>query len=225
MAGMASIPGRPLARALRSLAPQVTRIGVVLNGYTSVPSVVRELGCKWVLDPTNARNAAGKFHWARAWRGAYITVDDDVEYPPDYVEQLWAELQRWERRVVVSAWGRIYPEWPDGFFNWLGEGRYVEANPEARWVNYAGTGSLMWDTKRVKVPSMWYPPDQEEGLFNVWAQNRRVPLRQIAHPYDWPARIPLEAEAPTLFKDAKAEGFATRNAILEDGAPWRVYSR
>ena len=225
LAALASLPGRPLEQVLRALRPQVDALHVLLSPvYGVVPAYCDEL-CDVVLMPTIDPGSGGKFAWARTWQGLYFACDDDILYPPDYVARVTEQIGRWDGRAAVSCWGRTYPAQPRDFWDWLGEGSYRPAVPQGRWVNHLGTGALAFDTA-LNLPDCWPTHNEEEIDFNVWAQHERLPLWLMARPADWPARIPVDPAAPTLFKQAKATAFAARNAGLAEigrNGGWQVF--
>ena len=221
-AGIASLPGRPLEQTLYSLRPQVDELGVYLNGYAEVPRYVHELGCHWVLDRNQGSSA--KLHWARWCKGVYLACDDDLEYPPGYVDRLVEELERWASvgaNVLVTACGRTLRADARSWFDVQGERRYVAAVPEARWINYLGGCAFAFYTS-LQPPAIG-PPNEEEAVLSVWAQRQGIPIRLIARPYDWPKRIPLAPGAFTLYERAARERFATRSRIIQEVSPWQIH--
>jgi hypothetical protein len=220
LAALTSIPGRPLEQVLRALRPQVDALHVLLDpAYRRIPRYCEDLCDEVALDEARL-GSGGKFFWAQSWRGLYLCCDDDILYPKRYVVRMRSEVERWGGRAIVSCWGRIYPPHPLNFLDWQGTGSYRAATPGA-WVNHLGTGTLAFPTT-LNVPARWPTHNDEEIDFNVWAQRQGRPLWCIEHPADWPPRLPLDPNAPTVFKAAKASGYAARNAGLAS-VEWRVH--
>lgn len=221
LAAVASLPGRPLARVLRSLRPQVDELAVYLNGYPEVPSYVRELGCHWVRDDINQGSSA-KLRWANRWGGYYFACDDDLIYPPDYVGRLLIELQLWDDQAIVTACGRTLRTHPASWYDWVGQASYIAAVPVARWINYLGGCAFAFHVKR-GLPTNIIPSNEEEAVLSVWAQRKGVPIRLVQRPYDWPERIPLAPGSFTLYDAARQDGFETRSMIIRSWDPWTVH--
>ena len=225
-AGIASLPGRPLQRVVRSLILQVDAVGVWLNGYSEVPEWLQRLSDHSdvpVVCRKDNQGSSRKLRWADAKPEAvYFACDDDLEYPPDYVATMMAEYERWGPRVIVTACGRTLKEHPTGWRDWVGEGRYVAAVPEARWINYVGGCAFAFHTS-LKLPVI-DPPNEEEAILSVWAQRHDIPIRLVARPYDWPKRIPLAPGAFTLYEEAARERFATRSAIIRSVDQWVIHT-
>ena len=222
-AGIASLPGRPLEQVVRSLRPQVDHLFVWLNGHRAVPWFVRELCDAYIcrgLNEGSSRKLSGRAVLKDA--GLYFACDDDLEYPPDYVSTLLAEFERWGPDVLVTACGRTLIPEAKGWRDWVGGGRYITEVPEARWINYVGGGAFAFHTS-LELPPI-DPPNEEEAVLSVWAQQHRIPIRLVARPYDWPRRIPLAPGAFTLYEEAVKERFATRNRIIQSWSNWAVHT-
>jgi hypothetical protein len=118
---MATFEGREktLVDAVRSIAPQVDTLHIWVNNY---PKVKRfELG--WLLSCHNnvvitysdvlAKGEdgnigdIGKFWNLDSWDGYVLTVDDSWIYPPDYVEVMLDAVDRYNRKSIITAHGRV----------------------------------------------------------------------------------------------------------------------
>lgn len=227
LAALASIPSRAdfLERVLGSLRPQVDRLCVYLNGYRSVPAIVRELADEHVVDPVNA-GAERKFHWAGQHQGLYLSCDDDIVYPPDYAATMLAAAG--DGRQIVTAHGRCYLGRPShvrevepgsiGLFH-----KRVDAS---RPINHGGTGVMGWDTRRVAVPAVWPLRNIADMQLAIWAQLERVPLWLVAHQAHWLRPLAL-VDPRGLFKTSQASDHRQRNELLaEHGRThgWRMWS-
>ena len=229
-AGIASLPGRPLERVIRSLLPQVSTIGVFLNGYGAIPIWLKHLSVEHDIEirrTSENRGSSSKLAWhydlySLIMRvGYYFACDDDLEYPPDYVERMLVPFQEWGNGIIVTACGRTLTPDARSWYDSQGERRYVAAVPEARWINYLGGCAFAFHTS-LQLPRI-DPPNEEEAVLSVWAQQHEVSIRLIERPYDWPKRIPLAPGAFTLYEQAAGERFATRSRIIQEVSPWQIH--
>lgn len=223
-AEIASLPGRPLEQAVRSLLDQVDEVGVWLNGYADLPDWFRELPeekLQYALDPGNSGSSAKLYAASELENTYYFACDDDLEYPPDYVARMLAPFQEWGNGIIVTACGRTLTPNARNWYDSQGERRYIAAVPEARWINYLGGCAFAFHTS-LQLPRI-DPPNEEEAVLSVWAQRHGVPIRLIERPYDWPKRLPLAPGAFTLYEQAARERFVTRTEIVQQVTRWVIH--
>ncbi|MDM7457760.1 MAG: hypothetical protein P3W94_000055 [Paracoccus sp. (in: a-proteobacteria)] len=123
-AHMASFPPRRhiLMRAVGSILPQIDRLCLCLNGYDAVPDDLSGDPRIEVLIPDRDLKDAGKFAFVAAPDDWVFTVDDDILYPPDYVQATLADAGRLDpEQSVVGHLGHV----------WLAQGR----NGRPGWKN------------------------------------------------------------------------------------------
>ena len=217
LAVVVTMPGRPLDQVLASLRPQVDELAVYCNGFDSppksaLPDYVR-------CDPDNTVGASGKFFLSRSHTGIYLACDDDLLYPPDYVQVMCDAVRRWDGRALVTCHGR---ELYAGRFEAARLAYRALAACRGRWLNYPGSCALAFDT-RLKVPDV-FPKNNEESALAVWAQQHGVPIWLLPHEADWlQTLLPPKYKGPTVWKAEKAAAFANRNAILSQVDEWWVH--
>jgi hypothetical protein len=225
LAALASIPTRAeiLEGTLRSLRPQVDRIAVYLNGYPEVPAIVHELADEHVLCPENG-GAERKFWWADKHDGIYLSCDDDITYPPDYVERMCAELE--EHGGIVSAHGRVYLGKPYDVERVEpgSVGVYHRRVDYGRPVNHCGTGVAAWDARTVHVPTEWPLRNMADMQLAMWAQGARVPMWLIAHQANW-LKSPTIHDTQSLWHQSRIQGHRKRSEVLRafgERVGWRM---
>lgn len=163
-AGMATITGREQTRAMAidSILPQVDRL-VVANG-DELSDRAKFLGCE---------DAPGDVIW--------VGVDDDLVYPPGYVDAIVDGLGRYPGSIVsfhgwkMDAAGECYVE------NY----RCLENVWDDVEVHVAGTGVCAFHLDTIR-PVM---ADFESVNADVWlavrAEERRIPRVVLAHRSYW----------------------------------------
>ncbi len=228
LAALAAQPRRAqlLPRVLASLRPQVDRLCVYLNGWTEAPACVLELADEHVLDPLNA-GAEKKLHWAEEWGGLYCSTDDDIVYPPDYVSTMRRAVERWEGRAIVTAHGRAYAGTPRGVHNVvpMSLGHYDRNVRPGRWINHGGTGVMVWDASRVRVPATFPERNIADMQVAVWAQQTQTPIWLLPHEAHWFKPLAL-LDPDGLFRSSQLERHARRNRLLSTqgkAKPWQIF--
>lgn len=112
IATIATMPSRAetFQRVVERISPQVDRMFVFLDGFDAVPSnligregvtIARSQECRSGL------HAAGRFLVLATIEtpSVVVSVDDDIDYPRDYVDRLVAALARTGGRAVVGVHG------------------------------------------------------------------------------------------------------------------------
>ncbi len=216
LAALASVPRRVhlLEQTLATLRPQVDALCVYLNGYDAVPNFVRSLADEAVLSPTND-GAERKFWWADKHVGMYCSCDDDILYPPDYVETMRRAVIEHGRRALVTAHGRTYLGKPTTVHSVsYAPGLFFKRVDCGQRVNHGGTGVMAWDSRELQVPKQWPLQNLADMQLAVWAQLNKVPYWLIAHQAHW-LRSPGLTDPQGLFALSRVESHARRNSLLQ----------
>ena len=218
LAVVVTMPGRPLERVLESLRPQVDELAVYCNSFSSAPKSAA-LADRVHCDPDNTAGASGKFFLTRSWDGIYLACDDDLCYPPDYVQVMCDAVRQWDGRALVTCHGRVLHV---GCFQAARSSYRAFDNCHERWLNYPGSCALAFDT-RLEVPNV-FPKNNEESALAVWAQQHGVPIWLLPHEAGWlQTLLPPNYSGLTVWKAEKAAGFANRNAMLSQVDNWSVH--
>lgn len=231
MVTMASIPEREdtLAIAVESLRKQCDFLSVYLNGYDESRwpayfSGAREDGASITL-AFSQKNAgdlgdAGKFdHPAMAKPNLYhLTCDDDLEYPPDYVEEMVRAVDRYDRRAVVGLHGVVLKRPLGATYEQSRETVYhfAEALRHDMPVHLLGTGCMAYHTKSLWVASIAPKPRNMADIwFAVACQKARVPRVCIAHEAGWVRQLPFTS---SIWDQRKNDPKLVE--ALRQGEPW-----
>jgi hypothetical protein len=94
-ANLATYPPRRgrLPIVVAAVAPQVDRLNVVLNTYDAVPDELPRLeGVVPILPPEDTKDV-GKFYPDNRDADHVLLIDDDLEYPADYVQHTLAAFE------------------------------------------------------------------------------------------------------------------------------------
>lgn len=190
MAGIASIPERAasLRRTLKSIAPQVDEIHLSLNDYTTRPAFLRDFPN--VHATLRARNDgdAEKFAAVDDWDGIVVTLDDDLLYPPDYVETLLAGLHRHGGDKIVSFHGGKTLGWNGAALAATHKQLRCLGNldQDDTDVNVVGTGVLAYDASKVPVwRDVFRTPNMADVHLTCHAHRLGIGMAVLAHEKGW----------------------------------------
>ncbi|MGD9729356.1 MAG: glycosyltransferase family 2 protein [Nitrospiraceae bacterium] len=229
-----SIPrrARQLERALRSIAPQCDEIHLYLDGYDESPAFVRRLGVPVTVCRSQDRPGLrdnGKFirleELCRQSEDAYyFTLDDDIEYPVDYVNALVKRLGDFEDDVVVGVHGVTLKSHPRGYFSdrriVYAFGRSLE---RSTLVNVLGTGTIAFRAARFKDFSLsaFRTAGMADLYFAVDCVRRGLPQICVARPSEWLVDLGAGQEDCSLYEEFRSED-SKQSALIGTVREWGV---
>lgn len=199
---MATFPPRRqgMVEVVNALLPQCDKFYLYLNGYTSVPEELPKsdkLVCV-CAGPGCAHadiGSQGKFFWVGQDEGYYLTVDDDIFYPQDYVAYMVACVDKYSRKAIVGLHGSI--------FRLKGGARLPPRNPlkdcrtlypynkklaQDLAVHVLGAGVMACYPKAIGLTfdackGPVHSGDDED--IAIWGQRNNVALVKVATEKDW----------------------------------------
>ncbi|WP_159677773.1 glycosyltransferase family A protein [Luteimonas sp. 9C] len=218
---MATYPPREekLRVVVAALLPQVDSINIYLNGYDEVPAFLKHSRINAVINGPDLRDN-GKFHFTKdVPDGFCFTVDDDIAYPPDYVQSLIRKVEFYERKAIVGLHGTVYAKPIRSFFRGRTLLHFEESLATDTVVNQLGTGTVAFHTDLLRPELKWF---ETTGMADVWlaleARRRRIPLVAIAREAHW--LLPIGSEETTLFREFRKND-DMQTEVVRQLAPWR----
>ena len=167
--GVASIPSREssLRTVMERLLPQARQVGVYLNGYEEVPDFLRHdrIVVARSQDHGDLRDNGKFFFLEESAARYYATVDDDILYPVDYLEQLIGGLNDAEQGAAVGVHGAIYPTPIIDLIRARHLFHFKDFLPYAMPVHLLGTGTTLFDQSdwQLRLSEFGSP-----GMADVW---------------------------------------------------------
>lgn len=205
--GLASIPSRVgvLKAAVTSLLPQVDHLFVYLNGFDSVPRYLQsqKITVFRSSDHGDYRDNSKYFGLRCLGEDVYFfSVDDDIEYPGNYVSTLVAAIERYDRRALVGVHGVIY-----GAGSRLFQDRAVlhfgEALAADLPVSALGTGTTAFHTSTLPFDSLQF---DEVGMADLMlsqlSAQQGVPAICVARPAQWLRGLDVPASTQNLYAES-----------------------
>jgi len=231
--GMATYPGgfSTLSNTVKSLLDQslpITRLHIHVNGQTPPPEMPPDERIK-VIQGTDLTDI-GKFSAINGLTGYIFTVDDDIEYPHNYVEKMVEAIELKKRRSLVGVHGAIIPTGPP-LTRWSGYSHlrrthvFETASLTNFPVNVIGTGTLAFHSDIGEIP--WQEFDYHRMVdlhVAVWAQNNHVPMEIISRSRNWLFEIEGEVVDriwQTANKDSELQW--SMMAVLQRCDNWEIH--
>ncbi len=223
IAGIASVPARrhSLQVAIASIWQQVDHVEVVLNGYDSIPEWLRGDRITITMSQEvgdHADNA--KFLGMRKYDDCiYFAIDDDIEYPSDYVARMHDGLVRYGDHAVVGVHGAFIPQDPRTFF---------DRRVACFWddlafdmpMSYVGTGTIAMH--RNVMPASPLDVFTDSGMSDLYVathlKSMGTPVIGLKRSANWLKKIPAGG-SPSLWQSAQADS-SRQDALLRATAPW-----
>ncbi len=224
-AGMATVAGNEVAlrSAVMSLLPQVDGLFLYLNGYSEVPPFLDKLEqvtCQ--LDPAGTRYGdAGKFWGLEQVENAiYLTCDDDILYPQDYVQRMTEALAELKGRAVVCVHGSLLVQPMENFYA-NGSRSVLHFAGELirrRQVHVPGTGTCAFHSSTV---DMTLDQFETANMADIWLTKfmaeKHIEAYTVAHKGLW--LRPLKVNRPNIYDASSA---ASRGAYDTSAAQTSV---
>ncbi len=123
------------------------------------------------------------------YSGYFLTCDDDLIYPPDYVSTIIKGIERYNRKAVVTFHGKrvdFKAPW-DPWYKFLGM-RYPclkEVYPDYP-IHVPGTGCMGWHSSTVQFT---WDDFLEPNMADIWAgkklEEAGIPRYVLAHDEGW----------------------------------------
>lgn len=209
-----------LHSAVYSLAPQVDRLNVYLNGYDSIPTFLLAPYITVVRsdDPHALGDIGdiGKFFWCNNLTTEFhITADDDIIYPPDYVDRLLAFRRSMRPPVVVGVHGiRLKPDSLRPSNGAHGRGYYASrevwmATEDVKSpvsAHIIGTGTMLYKVSEIGpivLADTFLKPNMADVWFGILAQKIRIPIVVMPHNAGWLVEVPGTFEDSIYKKSTK----------------------
>jgi len=205
---------------------------VYLNNFEEIPNFLTSDEACLSQDAKGDLGDAGKFHWIDDREGVgyshYLTIDDDIGYPNDYVERLKWEFDLRKGRAIVGVHGSEFSEPIEDFVtSRQNRCRFYEGLDKARSVHILGTATTMWSKATLQLSHEDFTLKNMGDLqLAIAAQRQNVPLVAIPRPQHWLTEMrPWTNEGFSIWKTTKEQGHSRVQTHLAQTAvsKWVLY--
>jgi len=187
--GLASIPERIslLERTLESLYPQADMIHVYLDGYTHIPIWLNRAKIRAYLASRHGDfGGPGKFLKTTTADGYFLSCDDDLIYPTDYVEKMTKCLDSYPDKTCVGVHGAILRPPISNYFNNRKMLHFFWKLQFDTPVHVLGTGTLCFRPEHVKIePFMFEAKEKSDIIVARELMRQKTKRICIARPQGW----------------------------------------
>jgi len=200
-----------------------------LQGYSRSPSCLNDPRIRIVRDvdapESAALGASAKYHWY--WHGLvddgyHFAVDDDIEYPPDYIARSVAKIEQYGRRAIVGYHGAIYRKKVRNYFRDRAAWPFDRACDVDRFVHIIGTGTSAMHASTLRLTREDFAQANSCDLYlGIACQRQQVPMLCIARHRGYLRALPLAADPRSA---SGPEEYARRMVEIHDTwNPWVLH--
>jgi hypothetical protein len=206
-----------------SILPQVDFLNVYLNGYDETPPFLHDAKIQVIhsREYGDLRDN-GKFFFVDSipW-GYHFTIDDDIIYPPDYVQRMILKIEQYGRTAVVGCHGVILPSPLVHFMKDREVFHFKRSLVHDRLVNLLGTGTTGYHIGTIALSRDDF---KEPGMADLWlalaVKRQKVPMICVERPEMW--LKPLgEAHETSLYCAAMNDGDLQTKIAQAEGS-WQL---
>ena len=187
---IASIPERisQLEATIESFLKKVDSIQVYLNNYSFIPSFLNHRKiCVFTSQEYGDIGDIGKFYQIEQQNGYILTIDDDLIYPPDYVDSMVRKIDFYQRKVLICVHGNILPKQKLTSYYKDKQGVHFEKELESDIkVDVPGTGTLGFHTDNIKISQqIFLSPNMSDIWLAVHAKENDISIISVERANDW----------------------------------------
>ncbi len=201
-----------LILTLKSLINQCDEINVALNNhYTEeIPDFLYHEKIN-LFFTDNKLGDAYKFLNLNSTDGYYLSIDDDLIYPPSYVSDTIKRCKEFNNKKVITYHGRNFPTFPIISYYRSATERYTCLNKvhDDVKVQFGGTGVMCFHTNLFKIPIDYF---EHANMADVWVGKycveNNIDILCVKHEAGY---IKYTPQTTTIFdNESKSDSLQTR---------------
>jgi len=156
-----------LVKTLESIINQCDEVNVALNDFEGgLPPILYDDKVNLYFTD-NSKGDAFKFLRLSESDGYFLTIDDDLIYPPNYVEYMIAKCKEYGNSRVMTLHGRNFASFPITSYYKSATERYacLDTVKKNVLVQFGGTGVMCFHTDLFKVGIDYF---MDPNMADVW---------------------------------------------------------
>lgn len=212
--GIASIRRRraTLPNAINSLLDQTVppdEINVYLNDYTKnkLKGIDESKHTKvniYDFHDNGDMGDTGKYFKVGEHSGYYLSADDDLKYPRDYVEYTTNCIEKFNRKYVIAMHGSIFYPPINDFINDRHIVKFKSHVKEFTPVHIPGTGVTAFHTDTINlIKEDFELPNMADIWFGIQAQKQKVGILVAPHKKKYVNSQPITDIKQSLYFQTK----------------------
>jgi len=200
-----------LVKSLESIIDQCDVINVTLNSHDGdIPEILYHDKINLMLSD-NSLGDAMKFYMLDKSDGYYLTIDDDLIYPPNYVEYMIAKCKEYGNTRVMTLHGRNFSSFPITSYYRSATERYACLNTVKKnvIVQFGGTGVMCFHTDLFKVGIDYFmAPNMADVWIGRYCLDNKIEILCLRHESGFIKYIPQKT---TIYnQESNNDGIQTK---------------
>ena len=177
-----------LIKTVESIYDQCDELNIFLNHFDG------EIPLKFLDDKINIYFSDNRFGDALKFArledsdGYYLTIDDDLIYPKNYVDYMVARCKEYSNQRVVTLHGKKFSSFPIQSYYKSHSEYYHCLQPMRKnvLVQFGGTGVMCFHTSLLKIPFYFFKlPNMADIWVGKYCMENNIEMICITHPKDF----------------------------------------
>lgn len=169
---------------------QVDHIFVYLDGYSAAPDFLASFDRITVhrAEDVGDLHCSSRFLCLQELNtpAVVVMVDDDIVYPPDYVERLVHFLERIEGQAIVGVHGRIFIPPHQSYARDAATVHFTDRLDQGHHVHELGIGTCAFVSSNFNVdPREWDQTTMDDIIVAIEGQRRGLPRMAVPRSAGW----------------------------------------
>ena len=192
-----------LEKTLQSIYNQCDEINLCLNDkITELPDFLLQPKINLYITD-NSKGDAFKFMFLETKNGYYLTIDDDLIYPPNYVNFMVDKCKEYNNKKIITLHGRSFYNFPiKSYYNSKAQRFYYnEKVLDDVKVQFGGTGVMCLHTSLLKKSiNDFLLPNMADVWIGKFAKENNIDIICVKHEKSFIKSIP---QLKTIYDDSK----------------------
>jgi|688.fasta_scaffold38875_7 glycosyltransferase involved in cell wall biosynthesis len=192
-----------LEKTLESIYNQCDEINLCLNDkITELPDFLLQPKINLYITD-NSKGDAFKFMFLETKNGYYLTIDDDLIYPPNYVNFMVDKCKEYNNKKIITLHGRSFYNFPiKSYYNSKAQRFYYnEKVLDDVKVQFGGTGVMCLHTSLLKKSiNDFLLPNMADVWIGKFAKENNIDIICVKHEKSFIKSIP---QLKTIYDDSK----------------------
>jgi glycosyltransferase involved in cell wall biosynthesis len=192
-----------LEKTLQSIYNQCDEINLCLNDkITELPDFLLQPKINLYITD-NSKGDAFKFMFLETKNGYYLTIDDDLIYPPNYVNFMVDKCKEYNNKKIITLHGRSFYDFPiKSYYNSNAQRfYYYEKVLDDVKVQFGGTGVMCLHTSLLKKSiNDFLLPNMADVWIGKFAKESNIDIICVKHEKNFIKSIP---HLKTIYDDSK----------------------